>query len=67
MSGQPGPWFIAGYDGECDRGDHEIDEGDEIRADGEGGWECRLCIENDLDDKEFGPVAKSPNDLLFGF
>lgn len=36
----PGPWFRAGYDGECDSCGADYDAGDEIRADGSGGWEC---------------------------
>lgn len=43
----PGPWFIAGYDDECSRGGELISEGEEIRADGAGGWECRSCVETD--------------------
>jgi hypothetical protein len=36
---ETGPWFHARYPGTCSRtGDH-FDEGDLIRADGEGGWE----------------------------
>lgn len=36
------PYFTASYDsmGSCG---HEIMEGEEIRADGEGGWLCGLC------------------------
>lgn len=36
----PGPWFMAGYGGECDSCGADYDAGDEIRADGSGGWEC---------------------------
>jgi hypothetical protein len=32
-----GPIFRAGRDGECSEGDH-IQEGENIRADGLGGW-----------------------------
>lgn len=39
-----GPWFIASYDGTtlscCGE---ENEEGDEIRADGEGGYQGRCC------------------------
>lgn len=41
----PGPWFLAGFDGECSRGYHGIDVGDTIRADGEGEWECQHCVD----------------------
>ena len=48
----PGPWFPARFDSEC--GD-PIDEGDTIRADGEGGYVCEPCGE-DLDDDRIGEV-----------
>ena len=35
-----GPWFIANYRGECSTCFREFEPGDEIRADGEGGYEC---------------------------
>lgn len=39
-----GPWVRAGYDGECDGTcGGAIMEGDEIRADGQGGWLCSDC------------------------
>lgn len=38
----PGPWFPAQFPGECPCGE-EFDEGDDIRADGSGGWEGRCC------------------------
>lgn len=43
--GRLGPWVTAAFDSECD-GDMcgvQILEGDEIRADGEGGWLCKDC------------------------
>lgn len=46
----PGPWFEAGFSGECSRGGEEIEPGQDIRADGYGGWECRSCVEEDGDD-----------------
>lgn len=37
----PGPWFQAAYDsGECSRCGLDIWEGDTIRADGRGEYEC---------------------------
>lgn len=39
-----GRWFIAVYQSDCSWGD-VIEEGDEIRADGEGGWEHQACAE----------------------
>lgn len=36
----PGPWFTASYPGECARCGDEFDEGEQIRADGSGGYEC---------------------------
>jgi hypothetical protein len=38
-----GPWFDAGYGGECDGCGDDIASGDRIRADGEGGWLCSIC------------------------
>ena len=38
-----GVWFQAAYDGECSRCGRPFDETDEIRADGDGGWEGRCC------------------------
>jgi hypothetical protein len=43
----PGPWFEAGFSGECSRGGEEINPGDTIRADGYGEWECQSCVEED--------------------
>jgi hypothetical protein len=39
---QLGPWFTAQYDGTCSEG-CPIEAGDQIRADGEGGWLCETC------------------------
>lgn len=47
---EKGPWFGANYPGKCTTCEDRFDEGDRIRADGEGGWECENC---DLDD----PIA----------
>lgn len=39
-----GPWVRAAFDGECDGPcGGSLLEGDEIRADGEGGWLCQDC------------------------
>jgi hypothetical protein len=35
-----GPWVTASFDSTLDCG-HAVMQGEEIRADGEGGWECR--------------------------
>lgn len=43
-----GPWFGAMYDGRCSVNECEIYEGDRIRSDGEGGYECEDC--EDFDD-----------------
>lgn len=43
-----GPWFEAGHDSDCDGTcDGEIQAGDMIRADGEGGYLCRSCGADD--------------------
>jgi hypothetical protein len=39
----PGPWFEATFPGECSSGGCDIEPGDQIRADGSGGWECKEC------------------------
>lgn len=39
----PGPWFAAGYNGFCSGCGDDIEEGDRIRADGDGGYECEEC------------------------
>jgi hypothetical protein len=41
----PGPWFVAAYGSTCSRCGDDIVEGDAIRADGAGGWECENCDE----------------------
>lgn len=38
-----GPWFGAMYDGRCSVNECQIEEGDRIRADGKGGYECEDC------------------------
>jgi hypothetical protein len=47
------PAFPASFDGECDTCDGAIFEGDEIRSDGSGGWECASHVEE--------PVCDHPN------
>ena len=45
-----GPAFHAGHGGACSHYeciDERFEEGDRIRADGEGGWECAEHKEND--------------------
>lgn len=44
-----GPWFIASYESVLSCCGNECEEGDEIRADGEGGWEGRCCYPGDDD------------------
>lgn len=46
--GQPGPWFVAGFNGECSLEGHSFDEGDIIRADGEGEYECKVCVDENV-------------------
>lgn len=41
----PGPWFTAGYGGRCASCGDGFTEGDTIRADGAGGFECEGCDE----------------------
>jgi hypothetical protein len=47
-----GPWFPASREGECDTCGDAIYQGDEIRADGSGGWECQAnCAAYDSADE----------------
>jgi hypothetical protein len=43
LSSEQGRWFVAGYYGACHGCGEDIEPGDEIRADGRGGWEGRCC------------------------
>lgn len=47
LGAQPGPWFDAQFPGICERGGEGFEAGEEIRADGEGGYECRECVNDD--------------------
>src|SRR5678815_5063178 len=40
---EKGPWFGAMYVGKCGSCEDPISEGDRIRADGTGGYECGAC------------------------
>jgi hypothetical protein len=42
-----GPWFTARFDSDCDGCGGLIEEGDQIRADGEGGYICEDCGADD--------------------
>jgi len=42
-AGPPRRWFAASYRGECSVCDETIEPGDEIRADGSGGYLCTDC------------------------
>jgi hypothetical protein len=45
---QKGPWITAKYTGRCSaREAHQIHPGDQIRSDGEGGWLCWRCGDDD--------------------
>lgn len=44
--GERGPWFTARYVGDCSCGTVFI-PGDQIRADGEGGYLCDVCGQDD--------------------
>ena len=43
-----GPWFTASYPGECDDCGDGIVPGDDIRADGLGGYLCDACGQDSL-------------------
>jgi hypothetical protein len=44
---EPGDWIVAGFEGECSRGGGIFVGNATIRADGDGGWECRECVLDD--------------------
>ncbi len=46
-----GPWFTARFDSDCDGCGVLMQEGDEIRADGEGGYLCGTCGDTGEDDE----------------
>jgi hypothetical protein len=48
----PGPYFTAGHPGHCAGCGEDIRPGDEIRADGDGGWERRDCCGMYADEAE---------------
>jgi hypothetical protein len=53
-----GPWFGAMYDGRCSVNECAIFEGDRIRADGEGGYECEDCGDSqEPEELMVGPLA----------
>ncbi len=39
----PAPWIVAAYHGACAGCGEDIAPDDMIRADGEGGWLCEPC------------------------
>ena len=45
-----GPWFLAAYHGSCAGCGDGIEPDDEIRADGEGGYLCADCGEEEFDE-----------------
>jgi len=50
------------YTGECTRGGETFEEGEEIRADGDGGYECRACVTEEDEDlisgfEDFDPFS----------
>lgn len=49
-----GPWFFAAFPGECSGYlcGMFFNEGDLIRADGEGGWEAKECFQRRPEDHE---------------
>ena len=43
----PGPWFAAAYHGACSDCGEDISPDDVIRADGDGGYLCEDCGQDD--------------------
>lgn len=60
---RPGPLFEARYEGECDTCAFGFTEGDMIRADGSGGWECEHCAEMDPKSPDFVTAFKTRSDV----
>jgi hypothetical protein len=56
-----GPWFIAAYDGDCSGCGADFEDGDEIRADGEGGWLARCCGADDEPARRAEPPRPAPD------
>ena len=63
---EKGPWFGAMYDGWCSGCEDAIHEGDQIRADGQGGYECEDCDENwkDAGDDDNGFIAPTADEFM---
>jgi hypothetical protein len=57
VQSEPGRWFTSAYDGTCSVCFCDYGEGEEIRADGEGGWQGRECC--GLDDGEDTPEREA--------
>jgi hypothetical protein len=57
---RPGPYFTAAHPGHCAGCGEDIQPGDEIRADGEGGWERRDCCGMYADEAEAYAAVRSP-------
>lgn len=55
-----GPWFYAQYGGVCSAGGESVEAGDEIRADGTGGYECSACVADDEPDTVASGLAEVP-------
>ena len=43
MNSSFAPWIVAAYQGACSDCGWDIEPGEEIRADGAGGWQRREC------------------------
>lgn len=61
---QRGNWFESRYDGECGQCFERFLEEDEIRADGEGGWQGRDCCGQAEDDEGGVSGQENPETLL---
>lgn len=55
-----GPWFYAEFNGVCSAGGESVEAGDEIRADGRGGYECSTCVADDEPDTVASALAEVP-------
>jgi hypothetical protein len=63
---EPGDWFVADFDGECSRGGEKFGASVTIRANGEGGWECRECVDEDDFKAEQWDIYVESTEMLGG-
>jgi hypothetical protein len=63
---EPGDWFVADFDGECSRDGEKFGASVTIRADGDGGWECQECVDEDEFKAEQWDIYVESTEMLGG-